>query len=316
MARRFLLYFTTDIHGSEVCFRKFLNAGKFYGAQVLLLGGDVTGKMIVPLVRGNEGVLRANYLGQSHTMKTPEEVQRVSTLIKTCGHYPYVIDEAELALLDTREKMDVKFREILRESLAGWAQLAEERLKGTGIRCLIAPGNDDFPDVEEILGHSPAIENPEGRVVDLDGIHELVTTGFSNPTPWNTERELPEDKLESLLESLFSSLKDPAHAVASLHAPPYDSNLDAAPELKDFKMQTSGGQPLFTPVGSKAVRTMIEKYKPQVGLHGHIHESRGITRIGTTVCINPGSEYTEGILNGAIVGFEKEKLVTYQLVAG
>ncbi len=316
MARRFLLYFTTDIHGSELCFRKFLNAGKFYGAQAILLGGDVTGKMIVPLVRDREGVIRCSYLGQSYTLRTPEEVRKVSGVISTCGHYPYVISEEEYALLDTREKMDEKFRAVLKKSLAGWAQLAEERLKGTGVRCLITPGNDDMPEVDQALRSCPAVENPEGRVIDLDGIHELIATGYSNPTPWNTERELPEDALEEKIDGLFRKLKDPSRAVASLHAPPYDTALDSAPELKDFKVQTAGGQPVFVSVGSTAVRRMLEKYQPQVGLHGHIHESRGIARVGRTVCLNPGSEYTEGILNGALIGFEKEKLVTYQLVSG
>jgi uncharacterized protein len=316
MARKFLLYFATDIHGSELCFRKFLNAGKFYGAQVILLGGDVTGKMIVPLVKDREGVIRCTYLGQSFTMRDPEEVKRVTTMITTCGHYPYVIEEEEYALLDSREKLDEKFRAVLKESLAGWVQLAEERLKGTGVRCLITPGNDDMPEVDQVLSRCPAIENPEGKVLDIDGTHELIATGYSNPTPWNTDRELPEDALERKIDDLFQKVKDPSLTVASLHAPPYATALDSAPELKDFKVQTAGGQPIFVSVGSTAVRKMLEKYQPQVGLHGHIHESRGIARVGKTVCLNPGSEYTEGILNGAIIAFEKERLVTYQLVSG
>ncbi len=316
MARRYLLYFTSDLHGSEVCFRKFLNAGKFYGAQMLLLGGDVTGKMIVPLIRDREGVVRSGYLGQNHVLRSSAEVERLAGVIRTCGHYPYLIDQEEYALLDSREKMDQKFRSLLRESLSAWAQLAEARLKGSGIRCLVSPGNDDPPLVEEILAQAACIENPEGKVLDIDGIHELVATGYSNPTPWNTERELPEEELEKKIEELFRGVKDPALTVASLHAPPFNSGLDSAPELKDFRVKTSGGQPVLVPVGSTAVRKMLEKYQPQVSLHGHVHESRGIARVGRTVCINPGSEYTEGILSGALIGFEKEKLVTYQLVSG
>ncbi len=316
MARRFLLYFTTDIHGSEVCFRKFLNAARFYGAQVLLLGGDLTGKSIVPILRGRDGSLRCTYLGQAHAPRDAEELARLMATVRACGHYPYLIDEEEYARLDTREKMDEKFRCLLRESLAGWMQLAEDRLKGTGVRCLITPGNDDLSVVDDMLASSEVIENPEGKVVDLDGTHELIATGYSNPTPWATERELPDEALETRLEGLFAKLRDPARAVASLHAPPFDSALDLAPALKDLKVQTSGGQPVMVPVGSRAVRRMLEKYQPLVGLHGHIHESRGIAKIGRTVCMNPGSEYTEGILNGALVGFEKEKLSTWQLVAG
>ncbi len=316
MAKRFLIYFTSDIHGSEVCFRKFLNAGKFYGAQMLLLGGDVTGKMIVPLIRDGQGVVRATYMGQSYTLRGTKDVEKLSTVIRTCGHYPYLIDEEEYRLLDSREKMDEKFRSLLRESLAGWTSLAEERLRGSGIRCLVCPGNDDLPVVEEMLAQAACIENPDGKVLDIDGIHQLIATGYSNPTPWNTERELPEEELQKKIEDLFRGVKDPALTVASLHAPPFGSGLDLAPELKDFRVKTSGGQPVLVPVGSTAVKNMLTKYQPQVGLHGHVHESRGIARVGKTVCINPGSEYTEGILSGALVGFEGQKLVTYQLVSG
>ncbi|MCL5985592.1 MAG: metallophosphoesterase [Actinobacteria bacterium] len=316
MAEKYMIYFTTDIHGSETCFKKFLNAGKFYGAQMILLGGDITGKMIVPIVIESDGTRRCNYIGQSYVMHSGGEIEQVVKMIKSCGHYPYLIDHDEYKTLDNKEKLDAKFRGIMLRSVADWVQLAEDRLKGTGIRCLITPGNDDIFEVDEIIAQSDFIENPEGKVVEIDGLHELIATGYSNPTPWNTERELPEDELEQIIEEMFKKLKDPSLAVAALHAPPYDSGIDSAPQLKDFKVVTAGGQPVFIPVGSTSVRKMIEKYQPQVGLHGHIHESRGIYRLGETLCLNPGSEYTEGILDGAIIAFEKKKLVTFQLVSG
>jgi len=65
-----------------------------------------------------------------------------------------------------------------------------------------------------------------------------------------------------------------------------------------------------------AVREAIEKYKPLLGLHGHIHESRGVVNIGRTLCINPGSEYGEGIIRGAIVDLAKDKVLSYQLTSG
>jgi len=55
------------------------------------------------------------------------------------------------------------------------------------------------------------------------------------------------------------------------------------------------------PVGSTAVRELIEEYQPPLSLHGHIHESRGKTRIGETIAINPGSVYSEGSLQGAVI---------------
>ena len=58
------VFFTTDLHGSTVVFKKFINAGKFYEAQVLILGGDMIGKMIVPIVSQGGGRFSANYLGK------------------------------------------------------------------------------------------------------------------------------------------------------------------------------------------------------------------------------------------------------------
>jgi hypothetical protein len=69
-------------------------------------------------------------------------------------------------------------------------------------------------------------------------------------------------------------------------------------------------------VGSKAVRAAIEKYQPLVGLHGHIHESRSAQKIGRTTCINPGSEYGEGILRGCLVTFAEGVIEGFQMTSG
>jgi Icc-related predicted phosphoesterase len=72
---------------------------------------------------------------------------------------------------------------------------------------------------------------------------------------------------------------------------------------------------VITGVGSKAVRRAIETYQPILSLHGHIHESRGVATIGRTVCINPGSEYPDGVLRGAIVDFDRDGVKSYVLTS-
>jgi uncharacterized protein len=77
------------------------------------------------------------------------------------------------------------------------------------------------------------------------------------------------------------------------------------------------GEPKMIPVGSTAVRDAILKYQPMLALHGHIHESSGIRKLGTTTLVNPGSEYAEGILRGALIDLDPEKgLIDVKLVTG
>jgi Icc-related predicted phosphoesterase len=65
------------------------------------------------------------------------------------------------------------------------------------------------------------------------------------------------------------------------------------------------------------VRDAIKQYEPVVGLHGHIHESRGAQRIGSTMCLNPGSDYSADLLRGAIVDFDADgRYIDFLLTAG
>jgi len=106
-------------------------------------------------------------------------------------------------------------------------------------------------------------------------------------------------------------------AIVNVHVPPFGSGLDEAPVLDaELRVQASLGQVKFAPVGSTAVRDMLVAVQPLVGLHGHIHESRGIRRIGRTIAINPGSDYSTGTLNGALITLEGEKVAAHQLVRG
>ena len=107
------VFFATDIHGSEVCWRKFLNAGKFHKADVLIMGGDMTGKAMVPIVaNGSDWELELQ--GQRHTLTTEDEVKAMEKRISDRGYYPVRLsrDEvdawsADASLVDTRFKAEM-----------------------------------------------------------------------------------------------------------------------------------------------------------------------------------------------------------------
>ena len=134
----------------------------------------------------------------------------------------------------------------------------------------------------------------------------MISTGYGNPTPWNCPRDVSEDELEKIITAMAEKLQRPETAIFNLHVPPYGSGLDQAPLLDT---SVTPPRPIVgesAPVGSTAVREAIVRYKPQVGLHGHIHESRGIQKLGRTTCVNPGSEYTEGLLRSAVIDLDKK----------
>jgi len=308
------LFYASDIHGSERLWRKFLNAPSFYGVEVLIMGGDLTGKVMVPLVERAPGEWVARVGGRDEAGEADELERR----IRFNGQYPIRVDHEELARLqDDEQHRDAMFRRLMRDELRRWRDLAEEKLAGSGVRCLVMPGNDDEWDVDEVLdGGGGAVENVDGRVVRIDDV-QLLSSAWANPTPWDSPREEPEEALLERLERLAEDLEHGVPAVFNLHVPPHDSGLDLAPELnEDLSMVRRGGEPHMVPVGSTAVRTLIERCRPVLSLHGHVHESRAVTRIGPTLCINPGSAYADGVIDGAIVELEHGRVVSHQLVSG
>ena len=315
-SQQLALYYTSDIHGSERCFLKFLNAAKFYNVNTLILGGDLTGKVLVPIVEV-DGHWEMTFLGRHEVLRTLEEVTEAEKRIRFNGFYPYRCTPDELARMEAdRAYADRVFRQVMRDSVERWVRLAEERLRGTGVRCFIMPGNDDEFEIDEVLAGSDVVVNPDGAIVEIDG-YQLLSLAWANPTPWNSPRELPEEELAARIERLARELDPSLPVIFNLHCPPYDSTLDSAPQLReDLSVVMVGGQPNMVPVGSRAVREAIERYQPVVSLHGHIHESRGAVRIGRTLCINPGSAYGEGVLHGALVRLENDRVASYQLVSG
>jgi uncharacterized protein len=308
------VFFTTDLHGSTVVFKKFINAGKFYEAQVLILGGDMIGKMVVPIVSQGGGRFSANYLGKIYDIAEGEELDKLELNFENSGLYPVRLTPEEVtAYKGNRDLVEKRFAELAKARLSRWLDIAEERLRGTGIRCYVQPGNDDPYEVDSVFRSSEIIQNVDGCLIQLDENHEMISVGAANQTPWNCPRDKPEDELEQMIEKVASQVKNSSQAIFNLHVPPYDTNLDIAPELDENltpRLSLGGGFKMI-PVGSKAVRSAIEKYQPLLGLHGHIHESRFAQKIGKTLCINPGSEYGEGVLRGVVLELSRKGLESY-----
>ena len=310
------LFFATDIHGSDICWSKFLNAGKFYGADVLILGGDMTGKAVVPFIHQGGKNYKVTLLEQEFNTTSDEELQDMIKRVRSRGYYPYLTNPDEINELDQKpERVSQIFRDEVLKVVQQWMDLADKKLDGSDMKVYCSPGNDDMDEVDEIVRASRRVLLVEGQVTPLDPNHEMIASGWSNRTPWNTEREEDEDQLKVRYEAMISKLKDPRNAVFNIHVPPYRSGLDDAPELdKDLRPVLAGNS--MIPVGSKALRAAIEKTQPLLGLHGHIHEGRGAIRIGKTLCINPGSMYEQGTLLGTIVKLGKNKVENYVLTSG
>lgn len=312
-----VIFFATDIHGSNVCWKKFINAGKFYGATVVVLGGDVTGKMVVPIAEQDDGSYLSSFAGKDVRLAGQHDVHEFERRIGDMGFYPKVMTEAEFQELKVRpEEQEELFRVLIERRLEEWSEYARPRLTEQGIKCFAAPGNDDAFWVDELLGASGVIELLEGRVIQLDGL-EMLTTGWSNETPWETERECSELELKQRILSMIEQLQTPEYAVFNIHVPPYQTVLDSCPQLdEDLRPVHRGGNPVMASAGSTAVRELIEEYQPALGLHGHIHEGRGVARLGRTVCVNPGSNYSEGVLNGSLIRLKDAGVRDVQLTQG
>ncbi len=311
------IFFATDLHGSNVCFKKFVNAGKFYGASVLILGGDVTGKMMVPIAQQEDDSYLTSFAGKDLRLKAGEEAAALEQQVSDMGFYPKVMSEEEFQeLRDDPEGQEALFHELIRERLEEWIEYARPRLAEQGVKCYAAPGNDDAFFIDELLADSGAIELLEGRVVNVDGV-EMLTTGWSNETPWKTERETSEPELRAMIKQMIDQLERPENAIFNIHVPPHGTALDQCPKLdEDLRPVSSGGNPVMTSAGSTAVRELIETYQPLLGLHGHIHEGRGIARIDRTVCVNPGSNYSEGVLNGSLIRLKQGEVRDVHLTQG
>jgi Icc-related predicted phosphoesterase len=310
------IFFASDVHGSELVFRKFVGAAAYYKANSIIMGGDLTGKMIVPIVEEADDRFKVNWPKEASF--GTQELEERKKEIRSLGFYPYRTTPREMEELSLDEsKMDKLFQELMTERLRKWCELAEEHMKRVNARCYLLPGNDDNLAVDEILTGSDYVSNPEGKVVSIDKNHEMISTGYANVTPWNCPRDICEEKLSEKIEEMASHVQNFETCLFNFHCPPFDSGLDEAPELDENLRMKAGAMGIATKAaGSKAIRTAIEKYQPLLGLHGHIHEARGQRKIGRTLCINPGSDYSEGVLRGCVIDLDQKGIKSYTFAGG
>lgn len=316
MAKPLRLYYASDIHGSERLWRKFLNAAKAYEAQVIVMGGDVTGKAVVGLVERGE-VYEMELFGRKETLLDEQQVVDAEMRVRANGMYPHRMSDQEVMRVSSLSLAEREewFAEVMLETFERWLSLAEEKLEGTEARCFLMPGNDDPPGVDEAIERAVRVEACDERIVEFHG-HEMISLGYSNRTPFDSPRELEEDELYERVDRLAQQLERPSSAIFNLHVPPYDSTLDTAAELDEsLSVVMLGSEPKLIPVGSTAVRELIERHQPLLSLHGHVHESANATRIGRTLCINPGSDYHTGRIAGCLLALRGED-VRHQFVTG
>ena len=317
------VFYATDVHGSERTWKKFLNAARFYGVDVLVMGGDVMGKLAIPIIREAGGSYRATIHGRVERVTSDAEVVAIRGLIGDLGFYDVVMDEDEYrATQADPDAVERLFVRLATERIARWIDLAESRLAGTGVKVYATGGNDDLTEVMATMERTDtkAFVACEDRAVPLDDDHVMISMPYVNPTPWKTPREDDEAGLAARIAALAAPFADHGKVIFNFHAPPVDSTLDTCPMLDATTDPPSqvvkGGQPVLYGAGSTSIREAIERYQPMLGLHGHIHESQAAAKLGRTVCVNPGSEYGEGVLRGCLMTIAGGKVTSYQMTAG
>lgn len=312
------ILYGSDFHGSEAVFRKFISAGLQYKANILIVGGDVTGKAMIPVIhQGGSHYLAYLFGAEQVATNHDDELEKVKKTISNVGFYPITLEKDEAEELETNpDKMAARFEREMCQRVREWLTLAEEKLVPQNISMYFMAGNDDLPSIDETIAEFEHIHDPDMKHFLLNDGYELVGNSNANMTPWTCARDIEEDELGKKMEILAGMIQNPGRTIAVLHVPPFASGLDTCPDLdKELKIITQGGQVVMKPAGSPAIKAFIEKVQPMLTLHGHIHESPGHVRIGRTLSINAGSEYAEGIMKAAIVNLENGKVKGHMLIS-
>ncbi|ETI68973.1 metallophosphoesterase family protein [Neobacillus vireti] len=308
------IFYAGDLHGGETAFRKFTNAGKFYIADLVIYGGDFTGKMVVPIVE-KSGIYTCRYYGSTVKVKKVNELPDLERNLRDAGFYPYLVSEKELNQLNESDaERIIKEKQI--EVFRQWIEMADERFKAAEIPCIMIPGSVDDFYLDEFLNAGSFVQNGDEKIIEIDGF-EILSIGGGKPSVFKYPREYSEEELAKKIENAAKQVKDMNKCIFNIHIPPYDTDLDQGTLYDEELKPVLDGDSLATaPIGSKAVRDAIEKYQPMLSLHGHVHESRGVTTLGRTICINAGTDYDQGLLRGALVDVSADGNVSYTLTAG
>lgn len=306
------IFYVADIHGSDICFRKWLNAAGFYGADVLVIGGDLTGKVLLPIYPSGGPVegWTATWKDRVHHLETRGEVDDLVRAARNEGAYGFVTTTDEIAeIASSIEREREVFTRLKLAALEEWLALADERLADRRTRAFLMPGNDDPPEIDALLAEARSLVDVQGATTELGPGVWMASRGESTPTPWHTPREVPDATLGDLVRDVIRDLPTGGTTIWNLHMPPFDTGIDRAPKLDpSLRVRYDGsGEPIMVPVGSQAVRTLITEGQPTIALHGHIHEGRGRYRIGATAGFNPGSQYQDGVLQGLLLRVSARK---------
>jgi uncharacterized protein len=311
--------YTSDLHGSTRCFERAVDAAIVHKVDALLIGGDITGKTMTPVIGDSGDLYEALVRDKVKRARAGQELDQMESDISDLGSYPIRLTKQQHALLESDEKRrKERFREAMQDRLKQWLWLAEKRLKPKEIRLLIICGNDDEWVLDKIIRESDFAEDPSQTIpVLLGDYHEVMGESAGNKTPFNCPRDIEDSVLKERISENVKKLKDPGRAIFMLHVPPYNSGLDNAYALdKDLKKVFKGGMPVLAPVGSQAVREIIEEHQPLIALHGHIHESPNVVKIGRTTCFNPGSEYWNGTMHGYIITCDRDRVRGHMPISG
>lgn len=176
------IFFATDLHGSAICFKKFVNGAQFYGADALVMGGDLTGKAVIPITEQEDGTFVGFQAGSNVTLSSQQELGEFVKRVNNQGFYPAIMTESEYqAIKDDAEAQAKLFKKLVIERVQEWADYAAEKLSGTEIPLITAPGNDDFFEIDDVLGNAPNINYHEMEITELRG-YEILHCGGSTKT--------------------------------------------------------------------------------------------------------------------------------------
>lgn len=305
--------YVADVHGSEAVWRKWISAQSMYEIDVSILAGDLSGKVIVPIIREKDGSYTCRYEGRTEKASDEEELEDIGRKLRARGIYSYVSTKDEVQKMKSSpQAVEGLFKRVIATELDRLLVIAEEKVPADKI-VIVTPGNDDIPELDAVIDKHERVINPLGRLVRLPMGYEVISMEYSNPTPWNTPRECSEKELAKKLEVLVPLMSGNwGKVICNFHCPPYRTRLDLAPELdKNLKPVYSLGNPVYANVGSTAVKEFLEKHQPLLSLHGHIHEGGGIEHIGRTTAFNPGSEYTSGVFKAVIVELDENGMANW-----
>ncbi|MCH4816536.1 MAG: phosphoesterase [Saccharolobus sp.] len=280
MVFKFKIGFFTDVHGSEYSFKRSLNITKARKVDFLIVSGGLMAKEIL-FVEDTGGKYFLN--GKKVNLNNLNEEALRS------GKY-IVVDKKEVIedIKSDKSKLEKVISEKVTEQMSRWVKIADEvfRLE----RIFWSAGHGDIPQLDSIL------KNFGGKLINENVINieeiQIVSLGYGSPMG-NSYREIPDSELYIKGKSLLKDA-DKERLIMNFHMPPLNTKLDNA----KVGLRKSH-------VGSKAVLDLITEFQPLISLHGHVHESTSMDKIGETIALNPGSLYQLG--DPSIVTFEVHK---------